>query len=59
MFANPELFSDNKKGFTGVLKRVGFSLVLLAFVPSIFNYAFKLQYLIINNNVIERTSQKY
>lgn len=44
---NPNTFSDEKKGFGGIIKRSVISIILLGITPSIFRMAFDFQNLII------------
>lgn len=50
--ADPNSFSDSSKGFTGLIKNVLISLVLLVSIPYIFSFAYKIQGDIISSNVI-------
>ena len=46
---DPSKFSDEKKGFGGIIKRSVISIVLLGITPSIFNMAFDLQNLVVGS----------
>lgn len=50
--ADPNSFSDSSKGFTGLVKNVIISLVLLVSIPYLFNMAYQIQGDIISSNVI-------
>jgi len=49
---NPDDFSDKEKGFTNIIKRVILSLVMLVLAPYIFQEAFNLQAVILEENTI-------
>lgn len=54
---NPDTFTDQKKGFAGIIQRSVISIVLLGITPSLFNMALDIQNLIVginnsNDNVI-------
>ena len=46
---DPSKFTDEKKGFGGIIKRSVISIVLLGITPSIFNIAFDLQNLVVGS----------
>ncbi|MBR3199278.1 MAG: hypothetical protein IKG27_04615 [Bacilli bacterium] len=49
---DPDSFSDKSKGFTSLIKRVIIAVILLVFVPLIFEKAYELQGIILEKNVI-------
>ena len=51
-YANPDTINDSKTGSGTLIKRVIISLVCLACVPWVFTNAFKVQYVILNENII-------
>ena len=51
-FINPDSFYDSKTGGGQILKRLMIALVLLVFTPTIFQMAFRLQYIVLQQNVI-------
>lgn len=52
LFANPDDLMDSKKGITGIVQRIVISLVLITFVPTIFQTAYRIQGFIIRDNII-------
>lgn len=52
LFANPDDLMDSKKGITGIVQRIIISLVLITFVSTIFQTAYRIQSYIISDNVI-------
>ena len=48
----PDNFTDKEKGFGKVMTRMIVSILLIAFVPTIFDFAFELQSDIMSNNII-------
>lgn len=52
MLINPELLTDKDKGFLNIIKKAFLVIVLLAFTPTIFSAAFKVQQVIIEENTI-------
>lgn len=52
LFANPDDLMDSKKGITGIVQRIIISLVLITFVPTIFQTAYRIQSFIIRDNII-------
>lgn len=46
---DPSKFTDEKKGFGGIIKRSVISIVLLGITPSVFNMAFDLQNLVVGS----------
>ena len=50
----PDNFSDKEKGFGKVMYRMVISVVLIAMVPTLFDFAFKIQEDIIGNNLIPK-----
>lgn len=51
---NPDLFDDKTKGFASLIKRVFVVLILIVAVPYIFDFAYRLQDQIVNNQIIEK-----
>ncbi|MBE6138438.1 MAG: hypothetical protein E7173_01675 [Firmicutes bacterium] len=49
---NPDAMTDKSKGFGKLITNVVISLILIVTVPSIFREAFRLQYMILNENAI-------
>lgn len=49
----PDNFNDKEKGFGKVMYRMIISVILIAFVPNIFDFAFELQSDIMDNNIIQ------
>ncbi len=49
---NPDDFTDKDKGFSSIVKHVILALVLIVLVPYIFNEAFELQSIILEENTI-------
>lgn len=49
---NPDEFSDKEKGFTSIVKRIILSLVMLVLCPYVFNEAYELQAIILEENTI-------
>ena len=49
---NPDDFTDKEKGFTNVIKRIILSLVMLVLCPYIFQEAYNLQSIILEENTI-------
>ena len=52
LLANPDDLMDSKKGITGIVQRIIISLVLITFVPTLFATAFRVQRVIIDDNII-------
>lgn len=52
MFANPDDLMDSQKGVTGIIKRIIISLVVITFVPTIFNVGYRIQMIVIRDNVV-------
>lgn len=52
LLANPDDLMDSKKGITGIVQRIIISLVLITFVPTLFATAFRVQRIIIDDNII-------
>ena len=52
MFVNPDSFSDQKTGGAKLVKKLITVLMLIVLVPTIFQYAFRLQSIVLGNNVI-------
>lgn len=50
----PDNFGDKEKGFGKVMYRMVISVVLIAMVPTLFDFAFKIQEDIISNNLIPK-----
>ena len=51
-YANPDSISDGKAGSGALIKRIVISLVCLAVVPWIFTFAYRIQYVILHENII-------
>ncbi len=51
-YANPDSISDSKSGSGALIKRIVISLVCLAIVPWIFTFAYRIQYVILHENII-------
>lgn len=51
-YANPDTISDSNKGSGNLIKRVVISLVAFAMVPWIFSFAFRIQGVILRENII-------
>ena len=49
---DPNSFSDNSKGIGKILKNVIVAIILLVMVPFIFQFAAKLQYIVVNSNIL-------
>lgn len=49
---NPDEFVDKEKGFTSIVKRIILSLVMLVLCPYVFNEAYELQAIILEENTI-------
>jgi len=49
---NPDDFTDKEKGFAGIIRRIVFSLALLVLTPYIFREAFRLQQILLQDNII-------
>ena len=49
---SPDKFTDKKNGYAAIIGRSVIAIVLLGITPSIFREAFKLQNIIINDNII-------
>ena len=49
----PDNFNDKEKGLGKVMYRMIISVILIAFVPNIFDFAFELQSDIMDNNIIQ------
>lgn len=49
---NPDDFTDKQKGFSSIIKHVILSLVLVVLVPYVFNEAYELQTIILEENTI-------
>ena len=52
MFVNPDSFTDSKTGGGKLIKKVVTVLLLITFVPTIFQLGYRLQNIIIENNII-------
>lgn len=50
--ANPDDLTDSKKGIGGIIQRIIVSLAILTFIPTIFNVAYQLQVIVVEDNVI-------
>ncbi len=49
---DPNAFSDSSKGFGKILKNTLVALILLVMVPFIFSFAAKIQYVVVNSNIL-------
>lgn len=54
MYVTPDTFYNEKTGVGNLVKNVMIVLILLALTPQIFQQAFKIQYIVINNNLIPK-----
>lgn len=52
LLMNPDDLMDSKKGVTGIVKRIMISLVLVTFLPAIFTTAFRIQSIVLEDNII-------
>ena len=52
MLIDPDLITDKEKGVANIIKRIVISIFLLANTPFLFNEAFEIQRIIVNDNVI-------
>ncbi len=52
--AEPDSFDDQKSGFGKLISKVMIALFMLAFVPTIFDWAFDIQTFVIKNKTLER-----
>lgn len=52
LFANPDNLMDSQKGITGIVKRIIIALILITFIPTLFNLGYKIQSIIIHENII-------
>lgn len=52
MLINPDLLTDKDKGIFNIIKRSFIVIALLAFVPTIFSFAFKMQEVVLDENTI-------
>lgn len=50
--ANPDDLTDSKKGVTGIVQRILISLAMLMFVPTMFNLAYRVQAIVIEDNIL-------
>lgn len=50
--ANPDELTDSKKGVVGVVQRIIISLAMLMFVPTMFNLAYRVQAIVIEDNIL-------
>ena len=51
---NPDLLEDKKKGIASIFKRSIIGLIMIVVVPVGFDYAYKIQFRIIDNHIIEK-----
>lgn len=51
---DPDAMTDNKKGMGNIIKKILISIVLLGSTSTLFNLAFKVQNLIIDNHIISK-----
>lgn len=49
----PDNFTDKEKGFGKVMYRMVLSVLMIAFIPNVFDFAFELQKDIMDNHIIE------
>ena len=49
---DPNAFSDSSKGFGKILKNTLVAIILLVMVPFIFSFAAKIQYVVVNSNIL-------
>lgn len=54
MLVNPDMITDKEKNPGKIVQKVLISVVLLAITPTIFKYAFRIQYEIVSNQIIEQ-----
>lgn len=52
LFANPDDIMDSNKGVTGIVKRIIISLIVITFVPTIFQTAYQIQTIVLHDNII-------
>lgn len=52
MLVNPDSVNDSKQGLGKIIQRILISLVLLVLVPYIFEYAYKVQTIILEQNIL-------
>lgn len=52
MFVNPDSFSDSKTGGGKLVSKVATALILLTLVPTIFQLGYRLQGIVLENNVL-------
>lgn len=52
MFLNPDSFSDAKSGGGKLIQRIAVSLIMLVMVPFVFEKAYDLQDIVINDNIL-------
>lgn len=51
-FIDPDKFNDSSSGFGKIIQRAVLSLVFLVLTPTIFNYAMRVQTIVIENNIL-------
>lgn len=51
-FSAPDSMNDSKNGAGNLIKRIVISIVLLGFIPTIFTYAYKIQIIVVKENII-------
>lgn len=51
---SPEVMTEKEKGVGGVVKRIIISILLIAFIPTIFSFGYKLQNRIIKTQIFSR-----
>lgn len=51
---DPDAMTDNKKGMGNIIKKILISIILLGSTSTLFNLAFKVQNLIIDNHIISK-----
>ena len=49
---NPDNFASDKKGIGKIVPNIVISIILIAIVPTLFTYAYKIQNVILENNLI-------
>lgn len=52
LFANPDDLMDSGKGVTGIVKRIIISLIVITFVPTIFQTAYRIQTIVLHDNIV-------
>lgn len=52
MFINPDSFTDDSKGFGKLVQRSIIALIMIVLIPTIFNSAYRIQTIILENNIL-------